>query len=447
MHLRTALALAPLSALVLLASSEVLGQDHTLTAGNLAAIPGQSVAVPVLLDNDEPVRGFSLGLAHSGGPLTLTSIVPGAALLVANGGSGPSFFIEEIAPVNGPGGTCGAVLSFSPPLEDIPIGTGHELVQYVYAAPAAAAPGAVSSLDFTDTLGNPPIDTIVSVAGVTRIPTQVSGSVSIVTAPVTGLSCSLTDPCACTFSLSWTNQGVYDSILVLRDGVLVQTLGGGATAATVNRISTTIGGPSSNTIEVIARRNSVDSDAESCLAVCPDVPDPVAPTGLTCTVDPFTGVATLVWSNAQPYDAISVSVDGAPAASLSGGASTAQISLLAPGIYSICLDGGDLCNVPFASACCTAVYEQLFVRGDANADGSFNISDPIFALNYLFAAGSIPCEKSLDLNDAGQTDLADVILMLQGIFGSGGLPPAPFPGCGVDPTPDTLSCDSFPGCP
>lgn len=433
--------------LLLLAATPVSAQVHVLTAGSASAIPGQTVSIPILLANSEPVRGFSLGVTHAGAILTLTSIDPGAALLAANGGAGPAYFFANVTPANGPGGTCGAVLSFAAPLDDIPVGPANELVEFAYTASAAAAPGASSPLAFSNLLGNPPLETIVSVAGVTRIPTLVSGSISIVTAPVTNLTCTLADACSCSFTLAWTNQGTYDSILVRRDGVVVQTLAGGATSAVVNRIVTTSGGPSSNTLEVIARRNSVDSSPASCLAICPDVPTPVPPTGLACSVDPFTGLATLTWSNPQPYDGLSVSVNGALAATLGGGAVTTTVQLAAPGTYTICLDGGDICHVPFASACRTAVYEQVYERGDANADGSFNISDPVFALNFLFNAGPLPCHKALDLNDGGTIDIADVIFALEAIFGIGPLPPPPSPACGVDPTPDALTCASFPPCP
>jgi len=447
MRIRDILAIAALVAAGALGATPAPAQDHTISAGSVSAVPGQTVTVSILLDNDEPVRGFSLGLAHSGAIVTLTSIVPGAALLAANGGAGPDFFIEETAPANGPGGTCGAILSFSPPLEDIPIGSGSELAEFTYTASPAAPPASASPLVFSNTLGSPPIETIVSIAGVTRIPITVNGSIAIVTAPVTGLSCSLSDPCACAFALTWTNQGVYDSIRVLQDGVLVQTLGGGATSTVVNTISTTSGGPAANSLQVIARRNGNDSAPASCLATCPNVPDPIAPTAFTCTVDPFTGVATLSWTNSQPYDQISVSIDGVPTASLSGAASTTTLPLAAPGTYTICLDGGDFCHVPFASACCTAVYPQIFVRGDMNSDGSFNISDPVYGLNYLFTAGTVPCVKAVDVNDSGTVDLADVVVSLNAIFGLGGLPPSPFPLCGVDPTADILGCESFPSCP
>ena len=45
-----------------------------------------------------------------------------------------------------------------------------------------------------------------------------------------------------------------------------------------------------------------------------------------------------------------------------------------------------------------------FVRGDANVDGTVDISDPVFTLVFLFsgAVPGIPCQDAADANgDAG----------------------------------------------
>ena len=57
----------------------------------------------------------------------------------------------------------------------------------------------------------------------------------------------------------------------------------------------------------------------------------------------------------------------------------------------------------------------VYIVGWANHDGQFNVADPVFTLSALFSNGA--------------------------------LPPAPFGGCGVDPTEDGLTCDQFDPCP
>ncbi len=91
----------------------------------------------------------------------------------------------------------------------------------------------------------------------------------------------------------------------------------------------------------------------------------------------------------------------------------------------------------------------LFVRGDANGDGSFDISDPIYSLGALFIVGApqASCEDAADSNDDGAFNVADPVSALAALFVAGTPRPAlPFPACGVDPTGDGLSCVLFAPC-
>jgi len=96
-----------------------------------------------------------------------------------------------------------------------------------------------------------------------------------------------------------------------------------------------------------------------------------------------------------------------------------------------------------AAATPRAAAEDLrgFHRGDCNADGPRNVSDPIFLLELLFGAGSAsPCQDACDANDDGDLDLSDAVLMLGLVFtGTPAALPAPL-ACGFDPTGDTLDC-------
>ncbi len=85
-----------------------------------------------------------------------------------------------------------------------------------------------------------------------------------------------------------------------------------------------------------------------------------------------------------------------------------------------------------------------FMRGDTNADGRVDISDPIALLMHLFRAPTtLPCEDAADANDDGALDLADAIAALSFLFANG---PALLPVCGPDPTEDTLTCDAYTAC-
>lgn len=93
-----------------------------------------------------------------------------------------------------------------------------------------------------------------------------------------------------------------------------------------------------------------------------------------------------------------------------------------------------------------ASAQTPFVRGDCNGDQAVGISDPVALLGYLFSGGEIGCESACDANDDGAVQLTDAIVILDSLFGGTGALPAPYPSCGVDPTVDSLGCDSTP-CP
>ena len=89
-----------------------------------------------------------------------------------------------------------------------------------------------------------------------------------------------------------------------------------------------------------------------------------------------------------------------------------------------------------------------FIRGDCNADGVLDVTDPIANLGFQFLGNFEPsCVDACDFDDSGELDVTDPIANLTHQF-VGGPPPAA-PGkdaCGVDPTDDELSCESFAAC-
>jgi len=84
-----------------------------------------------------------------------------------------------------------------------------------------------------------------------------------------------------------------------------------------------------------------------------------------------------------------------------------------------------------------------FVRGDADQNGSIEITDAIFTLGYLFLGTEDPyCLDALDTDDNGQILLNDAVAGLNFLFSGSFKMPAPFPDEGVDPTADDLTCDN-----
>ncbi len=83
----------------------------------------------------------------------------------------------------------------------------------------------------------------------------------------------------------------------------------------------------------------------------------------------------------------------------------------------------------------------VFVRGDANADNSLDISDATAILAHMFLGDNVvPCPDAADINDSGDLDVTDAIYLLDYLFLGGLAPPPPFPVAGTDPTDDQIHC-------
>jgi hypothetical protein len=52
------------------------------------------------------------------------------------------------------------------------------------------------------------------------------------------------------------------------------------------------------------------------------------------------------------------------------------------------------------------------------------------------------CRSAGDANDDGSYDLSDAVRLLDYLFSGSARPPAPFSECGPDPTPDALPCET-----
>ena len=84
--------------------------------------------------------------------------------------------------------------------------------------------------------------------------------------------------------------------------------------------------------------------------------------------------------------------------------------------------------------------DELFVRGDANADGTLDVSDAGRVILDFLNPDRATCQDSSDTNDDGRIDVSDPVFLLNYLFLGGEAPPAPFPGRGADPTRDSLGC-------
>jgi hypothetical protein len=90
------------------------------------------------------------------------------------------------------------------------------------------------------------------------------------------------------------------------------------------------------------------------------------------------------------------------------------------------------------------VVLPVFLRGEANADRTVDISDGAFILDFLFDAGiPPPCMDAADVDDNGKIELTDAIRLFGFLFLGGPVPATPgAQTCGTDPSSDdAIGCN------
>jgi hypothetical protein len=88
-----------------------------------------------------------------------------------------------------------------------------------------------------------------------------------------------------------------------------------------------------------------------------------------------------------------------------------------------------------------------FIRGDVDSDSLVQMSDAVAVMRHIYVPGSgmLGCLDACDVNDDGVLKMSDAIYTLRYLYLPGSpAPTAPFPGCGEDPTSDSLGCEEHP---
>ena len=177
------------------------------------------------------------------------------------------------------------------------------------------------------------------------------------------------------------------------------------------------------------------------------------PLNVCCNPVPGTNMVHISFIDPGVYLSFDVSVNGVIVMVLPAAAPLATITALVAvggnGTHTICVQGVQGPQGSGQTSCCqiTLPIPRQFKRGDSNDDQTVNLADVIASLQMLFGSLPMTCHDAVDANDDGVTDLSDPIYVLTYLFGGGVAPPAPFPQCGVDSTPDTLICHITSPCP
>ena len=242
-----------------------------------------------------------------------------------------------------------------------------------------------------------------------------------------------------TVFLTWQEPVDYDLIQIHRDGLLVGEITGGIGffedpdgLIDTERSYSLVGVFGGNTSPAVTCTVLINGDLE--------IPD-----NFSCSQTGNT--VLLTWENPLPYLQVDVLRQGDVIASLGGTNSSFVDQSPIPGIT---LDYQLRCSLEGTTAdseVCQVflpIPEVLFIRGDVDSDGELNLVDPVTVLQYLFVFGDMPCASAADFNDDGSLDLSDAVNLLAFLFTGGNPPAAPFPLAGLDPTPDSLGCET--GC-
>ncbi|MGB1070515.1 MAG: hypothetical protein ACPG1Z_02525 [Planctomycetota bacterium] len=403
-------------ALVLLLSGGANAQEASFTAGSGTAPEGGSGTLSMTMDNSgQDIAGWSFGVCNDTSVATVSAANSGADTETAKNGSAPDFNQISVFPE---GATQGVVLCFTG-CAVVADTSGFEMLTVDYDGIAEGT----TDIAFCDTLGAPPVATVVVVNGASLAPTQNTGTLTVVGVP---------DP-EYTYSAPSASANYNPA-----DGNASVTL-----AISVSEVDNTgLGGTFPNTTQGFSMglSNSAEVQPVEVVLTLPFTED----FGETSTfadgwtagvVYSFTGAQTLAFDT--PLDVVSVTYE--TGGSMAGNETGATASLIwsndlgSPPVANVMVvDGGSLdANLEDGSIALNPVVTLDFIRGDANSDARVNIADGVWIINELFLGGPAnPCPISSDSNGDGSTDAGDAIYIFNYRFLDGPMPVAPYPSCG-----------------
>ena len=438
MLLRIALAVVATLLLASHSNAQVTNPVHVLSAESASANTGDLVSISVLLDTSggNAINGWSFGLCHDSTELILENAVEGLTTLTANNGMLPD--VNSIDIFEG-GCAVAVVICFSGCLQ-LPPATGYEILDAEYTC-AAFAP-TIASLDFCDTIGDPPVALVIAEGGATIVPDSTPGEISAV------------GPAAREFRFAATSSSaIYDPASgATATSTVLSILEEAASPGAPNAVRGFTMKLEHNPIFV----NAVDVTPSAAMSALNggSGPELFLP---TVTAD-YISVEVLT-SNSSPiqYLDATVAIDIADVSYQSNAANLlfnpfgidTDLSWTPP-LNALQRDNSvdvpaELSDVSFDGATISLVARSMFIRGDVNDNGNVDIADVSALLAFLFTGSTIGCDDAVDTNGSGDINLADAVTLLSYLFASGPLLPSPFPDCGFNGL--ASQCAVFDSCP
>ena len=409
---------------------------------------GSEFGATVLLDSQiDGVQGWSFAVENDPGAVEFLGAELGSTTATVNDGRTPDFLVVNQEPAGGQGVTMAAVINFTQPIS-LGAGKRYELLTMSYrvvADPTQADPckPIETTIGFSDVLGDPPVQNALTVEGATEFP--IFGDLSVTVRCPGNIEFTRCDGDTENVHLEWTFGGVptWDFLFLFRDGDLLAMLELDATAFDDLGLAPADYAYTLATIVVKDPFNPTLIFASCVATVIPLTVESVDPAigywigGDVVTIrgQAFTSVEmTTITFTAPDEEPLALVVQEV--------ISENEMTAITPrsprlGRYDIRVENergfAELANA----------FEYGFIRGETNADGVVDISDPIQVLAFLFLGEGAPplCLDAADATDDGRLDVSDAIRVLAFLF-LGAQPPAePFPDPGQDPTTrDPFGC-------
>ncbi len=431
--------------LTLLALPQVSwSQDYSMYFDTSETAPsGSSIQIRCLLDNPGGnLAGWSFAVCEdtSANDYDFTEASHGDGTLTANGGSPAAFAELTVCP--GEGIIQGVVIDFVG-INELPIGSEYEMIVIdvdLLGPDDTFSPVAYCNSSFSCSTSSPTETLVVPPGGGGGIvPEQIEGLIEIGGLPPFSLSASTSAPSAeqgtsvglditvdapleyYGFSFGLAHDGAQLTLVSAQAGASLQALNGGAGPEYFLPILDPVG---------------ADGLVIACIAS--------TESGSLSTIPPGTDEHLVSAS----YDVLATAVPGQTSFNFTESLVPAPGSPATPILISL----GNIAAIVNTSGANLEVTEAPlgtpFKRGDFDANGNVNLADPINILQYQFNNGPEPsCLKIIDIDDSGSIQLNDPVLLLTYLFSGGEPPEEPFDSCGIDPTEDTITCESFDACP
>ncbi|MAJ29388.1 hypothetical protein CBD41_08285 [bacterium TMED181] len=397
-------------------SGTALAQDASFSAEGGSIPVGGSATIALTLDNSgQEIQGWSLGICSDPVVIAVNAANSGADTETSKNGGPPDF--NQIASF-ADGVTQGVVLCFTgcAVIADV---SGFEMLTIDYQGLSEVS----TTIDFCNTLGSPPVETVIVVNGASVPPTQNSGSVNVVGLPDPEFTYSAGNAAA--------NYNPADGNASVSVGITISEVDNSAVGAVFPSVTQGFSMGLGHGPEVSATALSLslgfDADfAESNLLV----------DGWTLgVVYSFTGGTSLTFESPSEIISVDYSTGGSMAGNDVGTTVALNWSdaLGSPPVANVVVVGGGSYGADLVdgSIALNPVVTVDFIRGDVNGDSIVNIADAIWIIYELFLNGpATNCPIASDANNDGVGDLADTSFIIMHRFMGGAAPAAPFPDCG-----------------